>query len=448
MKKWFIRWLVVMMLLPGFASAQALPASAVQRSIAGMIEKKMVQRGFASNDPRWATTLQSTGSGIAGAALAAAAVTAAGVTAPAWATVAATVALGGLLAAGINLAIDGVKWLINPDGTVKYTASGGVYQTTPSDSKNYAQVQVGYDYIIGYSAEDVLEYYNRVIIAQQYPPAQYGTVTRSMSCGTPAPYGGGGGGTQRACGIANENRIIWEYRNLGSNGNAPASWSCPSGSLYNTGTGKCEPIPASAPQEVTKSPSEAADALTPEQKAKPANPDLMARIADEAWKKAASSPDYKGVPYDSANPITASDADAYRAANPADWPKVGDLVAPQPSGSTAGSPSPWSLPSSAAAPAPLPEGGNTTPPITGPTLDWAIPNYGEKIGNQAVPVSFVPTVFAAPTGCPAPVTFTMLGKSYSISYGPFCDLMATLAPLFLALGAAAAALIFAESLKS
>ncbi len=154
------------------------------------------------------------------------------------------------------------------------------------------------------------------------------------------------------------------------------------------------------------------------------------------------------IPYDSSNPITSADASTMQSANPASWPTVGDITSPQSSASGSSGASPWALPSSATAPVTPPAGGNDTPPITGPTLDWSIPAYGDQISKQSVSVSFVPTVFAAPTGCPAPITFQMFGKTSVISYGPFCDLMTVLAPLFLACGAAAAALIFAESLKS
>lgn len=441
MKQWLLRWLVVAMMLPGFAYAQALPVSAVQRSIAGMVEKKMVQRGFASNDPRWGATLQAGGSSIAGAALAAAAVTAAGVTAPAWATVAATAALGALLGAGINLAIDGVKWLINGDGSVKYTVSGGSPSTTPPTTGDFASINMGNYSIYMGTAEDVLAWYNAVVMPELYPPASWGVVTRSMSCGMANSY-------TRVCNIQYQSgATIYEYHGNAQN-QIPQSYVCPSGQAYKTGVG-CQALPAtSTPQEVTKSPTEAADALTPEQKAKPANPELLAKIADEAWKRAAAAPGYAGVPYDASQPITTADAQAYQQANPSNWPTVGDMVKPQAAPSTAPASQPWTLPSSAADPVAPPSSGNTTPPITSPTLDWSIPAYGDQIAKQAAPVSFVPTVFAAPTGCPAPISYQMFGKSYQLTYSPFCDLMATLAPIFLAIGAAAAALIFAESLKS
>jgi hypothetical protein len=76
------------------------------------------------------------------------------------------------------------------------------------------------------------------------------------------------------------------------------------------------------------------------------------------------------------------------------------------------------------------------------------PPDAEKIPQQSVPVTFNPVSFAAPGGCPAPISYTMFNKAYTLSYQPMCDLMTTLCPLFLALGAAAAAWIFMEGLRA
>lgn len=436
MKTIFLRWLVVLLMLPGIVQAQALP-SAMQRSIAGLIEKKMVQRGFASNDPRWAATLQSGGSTIAGAAVAAAAITAAGVTAPAWVTAAATVALGGLLAYGINLAVDGVKWLMNGDGSVTYqvagSPAGGGYSST--DYACFRDVGYGLSGACG-SPSGLLAAWNAVAMPILYPPANWGVVTRTMTCGDV-------NATSFVCTVDFQNGVAMDGRKNGSGQTLPASAVCPTGYYVN---GRCQAIPSSTqPTNVTKSPTEAANDLTPEQKAKPANPELVAKIADEAFKKAAEQPDYKGVPYDASNPITASDAQALQQSNPQSWPTVGDMVAPQTAASGQPASQPWSLPNTAAAPD---SSTGTTPPVTTSGLDWAIPATSEKIDRQAIPVTYTPTFFASATGCPAPISYQMFGVNYLLPYQPFCDLMIYLAPVFLTLGAITAAFIFAESLKS
>lgn len=80
------------------------------------------------------------------------------------------------------------------------------------------------------------------------------------------------------------------------------------------------------------------------------------------------------------------------------------------------------------------------------------PPSAETIPTKEVPVSITAVVFAAPAGCPAPYTGQIkvltFVKQWSITFDPMCDLMNTLRPLFLATGAAAAAFLFMESLKS
>lgn len=425
--QFLLRWLVTLMVLPGIVQAQAVPASLMQRAIAGITQSKMATRGFASNDPRWGATLQANGSAIAGGAAAAAVVTAAGVTAPAWVTAGAVIALGALFTAGINLAIDGIKWLFNSDGSITTSSSPAAPQLLAGQCFRNATGGQCYG-----SITDVLTG------GSGAPPAitnQYGTYSFTLGNLTCAPLPG-------LCTLP-LNALLSRPDHTASS----FVYSTYSATVrIESGT----PLPVVNPDVMaggpsTVSPTAAIAALSDADKAKPANPDILAAIADQAWKQAAQQPGYAGYPYDAANPITAADAAAWQAANPQAWPTVGDIVAPQPTSS--GSSSPFSLPNSVADPAPS-TGTDKPPAETGTTFDWSIPNTGEAITKQAVPVSYVPTVFAAPTGCPAPVTFTMFGKQYAIAYSPFCDLMTTLAPIFLACGAAAAALIFAESLKS
>lgn len=75
------------------------------------------------------------------------------------------------------------------------------------------------------------------------------------------------------------------------------------------------------------------------------------------------------------------------------------------------------------------------------------PPDSEILPTLDVPVVFTPTSFGASGGCPTGISYSMMGKSYTLSYQPMCDLMSLLKPLFLALGAAAAAWLFMEGLK-
>jgi hypothetical protein len=425
MRNFFVRWALALLLAPGICFAQALP-SAVQKSVAGMVQQKMASRGFASNDPRWGATLQASGAGIVGAAAAAAVVTVAAITAPAWVTAAATVALGSLFAVGINLAIDGtVQWFMNSDGTVTVG--------TPPPAGTQTTIQINGDRtmntIVGNSINKPFT------VIQQTAPYYYTQTWYSTTA-----YVNPGAGTYK---LSQNYTFSGTYYYVWATNSVQSTTPCPVNFTLN-GT-QCVSNGAALPMTATQ----AVNQLSAADLAKPVNPDVVGQIADSAWKKAAAQPGYQGYPYDAANPITTADATAYQVANPTVWPKVADIVSPQPAPAGGTAADPFILPNSAAAPVTPPAGSGTTPPAqTGTTFDWAIPAQSETVPKTEIPVSYTPTVFASPTGCPAPIQFTMFAKPYFISYQPACDLMSTLAPIFLACGAAAAALIFMEALKS
>ena len=106
---------------------------------------------------------------------------------------------------------------------------------------------------------------------------------------------------------------------------------------------------------------------------------------------------------------------------------------------------------------------NTTPAADPKTDCQLFPNIAgcqllgvappaETIPSSDIPIAYVPTFFAGGSGCPAPfpLAFSIAGRafSFSISNQPLCDLMSTLAPIFLALFAAAAALVFMDGMKT
>lgn len=69
---------------------------------------------------------------------------------------------------------------------------------------------------------------------------------------------------------------------------------------------------------------------------KPASPDLMAKVANRLWQDGANKTGYAGIPYSMSDPITATDMDTLRQANPSAWPTEADLTAPVANGATAG----------------------------------------------------------------------------------------------------------------
>lgn len=72
----------------------------------------------------------------------------------------------------------------------------------------------------------------------------------------------------------------------------------------------------------------------------------------------------------------------------------------------------------------------------------------EAIPTQTVDISVTAVPFASNAVCPQPIAFNAFGNDYNVSYQPMCDLMGTMRPLFLAMGAFAAAYVFFQGLKA
>lgn len=83
---------------------------------------------------------------------------------------------------------------------------------------------------------------------------------------------------------------------------------------------------------------------------------------------------------------------------------------------------------------------------------FGTPPLAEVIPKISVPVTWSNVSFAGAGSCPAdiPIVIGMahFSRTLPISFAPMCTLMTTLAPLFLALGAAAAAWLFMEGLHT
>lgn len=322
-----VRWLIVLTLSPGLCSAQALP-SRMQTAVSSLIQAKAIKRGFAANDPRFGSTLQAAGSTVAGSAAAAALVTLAGVTAPAWLTAAVTVGLGALLSVGISLAVDGVKWLLNGDGSVALT--------TPAPSP--APVSVNGPYWSANNFFSAAASSPQAAIIAAASDAWISGGGQIISCDTSNP------------GVAN--CVMWDGHTkwadgtpytISGSGAQTANYN-PSGSPCGSSTGVCRngvafTLSGSDSTSTASSLADAVSKMSDADKSSPANPLAIAAIADNAWKQAASQSGYNGLPYDASDPISAADAQAWQQANPSSWPSVGDLVSPQVSSGS----SPWSL---------------------------------------------------------------------------------------------------------
>ncbi|WP_157112397.1 hypothetical protein [Pandoraea faecigallinarum] len=56
--------------------------------------------------------------------------------------------------------------------------------------------------------------------------------------------------------------------------------------------------------------------------------ETLAKVADSAWRRAASRPDYEGLPYSATDPVTTADVDPWAKANPEAVPLIEDLFRP------------------------------------------------------------------------------------------------------------------------
>lgn len=361
--------------------AASVPVSNMQNAVSGVIQAKMTKRGFAANDPRFWSTLQSAGAAIGGAVASAAVVTAAGITAPAWVTAGLAVGLTALFTAGINLAIGGIKWLLNSDGSV----------TTGSSSAQPAQLVAGGGYWSSYNF--------------------YQGIGSSPAAAVMAAAGDqflSQGGTVVSCDINSNNTAatcsVWDGMSHYADGSKylqTGSWNPTynaSGSPCTSSTGACRgsspfTIPsAGSGSSTASSVSDAASKISSPDASKPLNPAIVATLADNAWRMAASQPGYSGLPYDVTDPITATDAQAWKDANPAYWPTVGDAVSPQPAPSGGIAATPFTLPQSTSPVSSVDPttGTNTgTNPSTQPQV-----NLGADPGIGAPGLETVPTAHA------------------------------------------------------
>ena len=190
----------------------------------------------------------------------------------------------------------------------------------------------------------------------------------------------------------------------------------------------------------------------------PIDPKVIAKLANELWKRAASKPGYDGVPYDAANPLTEADVLNWKAENPASYPTQGDLLNPtnkpgeeislNPDGSPNTVPPPNPVPDPNPNPNPTPNpGGDITiivnpTPVTvnvNPVVDFgSYPNNAEPSIENIAPSDIFDQIKSVvlpktnleeigKTGeCPKP-TISLWTKDYLID--AHCDLFQSIAPV-------------------
>ena len=235
--------------------------------------------------------------------------------------------------------------------------------------------------------------------------------------------------------------------------------SCASG--MSDGNGVCMAYaPVVAPPAAGVSVATAISGIPSSDDALPLNPLIVADLVDGLWEQAAAQPGYQGVPYPADNPVTADDVSTVDSPTSSDWPSVGTAAAPV-SAPTGGG-NPYAIPVGVGAPTggTAPSGGASgTSPSNSPGLCAQFPDIiaCQTPGSATAPdlpsssgsVSVSPVTVGASDGvCPSPVSVSVLGADFSLSYQAECDFMSRVRPFVLAMCGIIAALVFGAGLKS
>lgn len=365
MRRLLICWLLT--IYAGQVMAAALP-SRMQTALAGLLQSKMANRGFASNDPRYAATVSSAGSQLAGAAAGATVIVVGAATAPAWITVGLSIGMS----YAVSLAFDGLlKWIIGDDGTVKIPGQGNpnnvpggngpsvMYNVGGSRSASLAGACAGWgssqsgvdshgSYTIVWSGQMMNDDCHAFMAATSADPKYSVPYQDNGRLGYSIEVG--------CAGI-----------NLG-----PVGGICPPSNFPDKGGNVYPTI------------GDAVRAISSEDAAKAVNPAILADLANDAWRDAAAVPGYAGLPYDASDPITPTDVEQWQQNNPSAYPNVGDAVNPQPSAPGGGVGDPFTLPNGS------PGGGNAPVTPTNPSTE-PLANLGPDPGIGAPGLEATPT---------------------------------------------------------
>ncbi|MFZ6864693.1 hypothetical protein ACO0K7_18880 [Undibacterium sp. Ji67W] len=361
------------------AYSQALPVApaanfVMNRAIAGVITKTAIARGFAANDPRIAATLVGAGTSLTGLNVAS---TVAGVGlgiagAPVWLTIAASL---GIFAVGAAIVAGKTSLQLN-DGSLVVDASGSVppqpfqfsgyvppyfpwndelargvsiYRlpdcfssqacyafpplpsgTIPFQKQPYTQdTRVGSVVFVYWSLNELVQKY--LLQKKVFPDINF-DVTQIYKWVTEPHFETNANGISRLVGVLSVERnctrgtcVITQPN--GSVSNPGGVTTLPQTRPWDSEEEHIIIDPVVTPNKF-KNLDAASPAIPPESRTEPISPDTLAKLADQAWMKAAAQPEYKGVPYTPTQPIVTADAAKWQSENPKDTPKLGDLLRP------------------------------------------------------------------------------------------------------------------------
>jgi hypothetical protein len=408
-----------------FSQAQPVytpPANRVGGAIASGITQTLVRRGFAANDPRVVQTIQSIGARVVPLA------TAAGAGAN-WIGIASR--LSPWLLLGVTV-YQGIKWY--------YDANGNVVTKTSSGVPSSGGVQVGQPcyYVTGGGAcastpeEAVLEFVLRTTVYVDLTSI----VLTPDAANSPA-YANGRRYTAAISGHRNgDPNTIWPnaspyYVYLGT-----ASISCPIG--QGELVGSCVPTRLDRYNPTTQSSGSqtqqaAYNALPQAAKDYALNREVAAEYANRLWRDAATQPDYRGVPWNASDPVTAPDFAPHQTEHPADWPLTSEInqtvptTGPSPITSPETNPNQVNPPSTATTINLGPDPG-----IAAPTLEQTPDNIFKPIADLMQPwLSW--QVPAHSTQCPTwQAAPSISGRTFAINISSHCTFVDQYRSLILA----------------
>lgn len=362
MRRAFILFLMLLLPIQTWAAAQPAYSPNFGNAMAGVIQQKAIQRGFAANDPRYQATTAAVGTVLTGVATGLAA--AAG--APLWGTI----AVGAIAAGAVTLGIGAVtQWLFNSDKTVTSASSGTVADALTVGASVYSYGGfISPNFLASITAFFNSQYGGGCVVpssgtgygAVYCGPNQYYSVSTLVNGGNPN--------------MNPDNILSTNY----------SGTPCAAG-YVGTGT-SCIATSMSGPVPVPKSMSSAVADVPVGDMTKPVTPELLANAVNTQWEAAAAQPGYAGLPFSPSDPVTVADVQAFQAAQPAAYPTVSDMLAP--AVAPAGQPGAGTV----AAPAPAAQPGVTTSPGINPA-----PSGSVQVNLGVDPVIGLPSLEATPT---------------------------------------------------
>ncbi|ALU91277.1 hypothetical protein Hrubri_4129 [Herbaspirillum rubrisubalbicans M1] len=309
------------------AHSANVPVSKVQNALAGVIQAKAVSNGIVASDPRLANTLVRSSYPLTDAMVeatqaraAAGGAAAASSALVAWGTV-------GAIVIGTMVAATAVGWAIGYLAAKWYYSKNGNVQVGDNPSSINTPAGLAPPDTIYIFSNAVASSPNGACLGASYTdftmPGGHGTqravmnsdgnchLIRSVTPDTGSPY------------TIDMGSLGWPQKSSGN------KTLCPGIKLTAT-NGVC---PASNFKELepapTMSAADAAKSLSSSDLAAPLPTQPIADIANAAWRSAAGSSGYDGLPYDASNPITTGDVSNWQSSHPDYWPTVGDFVTPQ-----------------------------------------------------------------------------------------------------------------------